>query len=390
MVEVQAQAVAVEIRIADDALVGHVGDGAVVLGLVGAPGHGEVVVGAHPVVEDVVLVVVARDIYELGRQVAAQDVDRRPSCEGVDGMEALADTAELFAIGRDVDLFAELVHVYAGAERDLRFARCPALGRDDDDPVGGAGAVHGSGGGPAEHVDALDVFGVDVGESVGAHFRGAGTDGDLGDVGRRVAHDDAVNDVERVGVAADGVDPAQAYGQAPRRIAGVLRHLGPCDFALQGGEEVVGTALLEGFGVDDVDRVAQLTAGGLEGGTRHDDLVEGKGIFFKGDVQVELAVGVVNGNSLGEVGIAQVAHLQGIGPAGYRTFQHVLAVQVGKRALAGFEQLNRHPDEWLVGLVRYNAGNGICHLALPPGYGRRCKQQGKCDPGRGETNVNRF
>ena len=261
LVEVQAQAIAVEIRVADDALVGHVGDGAVVLGFVGAPGHGEVVVGAHPVVEDVVLVVVARDIYELGRQVAAQDVDRRPSCEGVDGVEALADAAELFAIVRDVDLFAELVHVDAGAERDLRFARCPALGRDDDDPVGGAGAVHGSSSGPAEHVDALDVFGVDVGESVGAHFRGAGTDGDLRDVGRRVAHDDAVNDVERVGVAADGVDPAQAYGQAPRRIAGVLRHLGPCDFALQGGEEVVGTALLEGFGVDDVDRVAQLTAG---------------------------------------------------------------------------------------------------------------------------------
>ena len=355
LVEVQAQAVAVEIRIADDALVGHVGDGAVVLSLFGSAGHGEVVVGTHPVLEDVVLVVVARHVHELGGQVAAQYIDRWPPCEGVDGVEALADAAELFAIGRDVDLFAELVHVYAGAERDLRFAYCPALGRDDDYPVGGAGAVHSGGSGSAEHIDALDILGIDVGKSVGAHFSGTGADGDLRDVGRRVAHDDAVDDVERVRIAADGVDPAQADGEAARGVAGVLCHLGACDFALQGGEEVVGTALLEGIGVDDVDGIAQLATGGLEGRTRHDDLVEGKRVFFKGDVQVELAVGIVDGNGLGKVGIAQIAHLQGVGSAGYRAFQHVLAVQVGKRALAGFEQLNGHPDQGLVGLVRHKA-----------------------------------
>ena len=105
-----------------------------------------------------------------------------------------------------------------------------ALREDLHDAVVGARSVERRRRGAADHLDALDVGGIEVGEPV-LRVRPAA---EVRELRRAVVDDHAVDDVERIGAGDERVRAAQAHGDAAAaRAARVLRDLRAGNLALQ-------------------------------------------------------------------------------------------------------------------------------------------------------------
>ena len=224
-----------------------------------------------------------------------------------------------------VDVVAELVAVHHVERGDVLLdggaafvahadaAAGALLGRDDDDAVGGAGAVDGGRGGVLQHGVGLDVVGVDRGERV-AHAGTAVT---------RDGH--AVDDDERVVGGVERGRAADADGGRSARLAGGRRHEQARDLA---GEHLVGG--VDGAAVDVV---------GLDGhdGAGHVALLDGA-VADDHDLVQELIV-LGEGDGGGHLGcleglrsVADAAHHDG--GIGRRNPEGEVAVQVGHRTVA--------------------------------------------------------
>ena len=90
--------------------------------------------------------------------------------------------------------------------------RATALGRDEDDTVGGIGAIEGSRRGARQHAHALDVVGVDVGGGVTCLAR-TGKD-TLGLLAGEALHGDTVHDIQHVVITVNGLGTAHHHAAA--------------------------------------------------------------------------------------------------------------------------------------------------------------------------------
>ena len=126
-------------------------------------------------------------------------------------------------------------HTFGGVTAlpgELRRSRPPPLGEDLHDPVVGARAVQGRRGRAPDHLDPVDVIGVQIGEPVLDVAARAEVDQLVG----AVVHDDSVHDVQRLGAGDDGAGAAQPHRDAAAaRVAGVLGDLGSRHHTLEGG-----------------------------------------------------------------------------------------------------------------------------------------------------------
>jgi hypothetical protein len=125
--------------------------------------------------------------------------------------------------------------------RDVE-ARCAGLallGRDDDHAVGGARSVDGGGRGRLQHLDVLDIVGVEVRKTVDhlilRRRRAAGRTGDRRQTAGngRVGHDDAIHHVERITLAEDRRGAADLDLHAAARYAAILEDGRADDLARQ-------------------------------------------------------------------------------------------------------------------------------------------------------------
>ena len=131
-------------------------------------------------------------------------------------------------LGRHIEVL-RIIHITLRVDRhvgrevhvDLAFL-AGALGGDDDDTVGGAGAVDGGCGRVFQHVDALDVVGVEV---IDASF-----------------HRQAVHHEERVGLGVHRADAADGH------LAAIGRET--CHAAFEVLHQARAVALLDLLGVD--------------------------------------------------------------------------------------------------------------------------------------------
>src|SRR4029077_19090443 len=129
---------------------------------------------------------------------------------------------------------SDLVRDACGTEAldqvELAPSRLSLLGRNDDNAVRASRAVDGAGRGSLEHLNALDVVGVDVGGTVDALVlaRGEVSARRLGDrveaVGdRRVVDDDAIDHVKREEARVDRGNSTKLNLNTSARRAGILR-----------------------------------------------------------------------------------------------------------------------------------------------------------------------
>ena len=153
-----------------------------------------------------------------------------------EGLLRLRQAVELAETERVGDL-AE-AHPLGDAGGDV--AAAAALGGDDDDAVRRLGAVEGRRRRPLQHLDRLDVVGVEVGDAVGGvvlvgevaaphragHRRQTAGDGGVG-------KDDAVDDVQHVVGAVDGRHAAELHLDAAARGARVRLDVGAGELALE-------------------------------------------------------------------------------------------------------------------------------------------------------------
>ena len=111
-----------------------------------------------------------------------------------------------------VDFLGHFRETEIRGEGDVVLAVAALLGGDDDHAVGAARTVDGRRGGVFQHLDRLDVVGVDVGQRVGA---GAGArKAGVGSLAA-AAVGESVNDVERLRVGAEGVGSAHVDRNSP-------------------------------------------------------------------------------------------------------------------------------------------------------------------------------
>jgi hypothetical protein len=190
------------------------------------------------------------------------------------------------------DLVGEVECAHALRDIELRAPGLPRLGGDDDDAVGGLGAVDRRRRGALQHLDALDVVRVEIADAIDAVVlrrrvgaRGGAEDG----VGARLEHvvadDDAVHHVERIGGAVDGGHAAEAHLHAAARGAGVRVDLRAGDLALEGvldGGRGRAVELLSG---DDRDVVRRVDVGDARRRAGHDLGLELQDVALEGDVR---------------------------------------------------------------------------------------------------------
>src|SRR6185312_12550215 len=201
-----------------------------------AAAQAQVIVRDVAHVEDLVLVVVALH----GR-----------AAERVEGIQV-----ELEALGR-------ALRGVARRERDARRPFASVLGEDLDDAIVGARSIQRGRRGATNDFDVIDVIGIEVGQAVLDVAPYAEVDELIG----VVVHDDAVNDVERLGAGDERAGAAQAHRDAAAtRVARVLRDLRARDHALERAVRGRGVAGLDLGAAHGGDAVAEGAFLGGRGG----------------------------------------------------------------------------------------------------------------------------
>ena len=165
VVEVDAEAVAVEARADDRTVLVEVGTRYVELGPIGTPGEVHVRLRNRCRAEDLVEPVGGR----VGSGVVVEVAQAQGT--GLNGSAvALAHhllyEADVFRAGQGLEAAPYFLVAVVAVDADLRFLLLAALGRDEHDAVAGAGAVDGCRCGVFQDFDGLDVRWVQVGQGV--------------------------------------------------------------------------------------------------------------------------------------------------------------------------------------------------------------------------------
>ena len=219
--------------------------------------------------------------------------DVRAGVEEVAGVERAVDRRTP-AEGRVACAVAVLHlghHVYrrehrAVAQRDDRLVHGAALGVDDDHAVGGLRTVEGGGRRSGQHIDRLDVLGVDVGGALRADLVAVAAARSAEAV---VVHRDTVDHVEGRVALLDRLLSTHYHarrGTCTAR-AGVDRYTG--HLADQRIDEVGVLDRRQLFGLHLLDVVCQRLLLALDTEGRHDDGVHLEGLLLKLDRQFGLA-----------------------------------------------------------------------------------------------------
>ena len=131
-----------------------------------------------------------------------------------------------------VDVLAGTVERDTGGEVDLGLAALTLLGGDEHDTVGGAATVDGCGRGVFQHLDALDVLGVDTCQTALGGLHGVATCATtavgVADVLGSVVHDNTIDHIQRFLVTVEGRGTADAHvdESTQLRVAAVDIHTG--------------------------------------------------------------------------------------------------------------------------------------------------------------------
>ena len=249
----------------DDALVVHVADGEVGAGVLGTARHGDVVLLTDGGLRHHVLPV---DLVELVVIAAGEGGEGRTAV----GLDGLPVHGQPVGQGGHFEPGSEGGDTDGGVEVHAGLAGLALAGGHEDDAVGTVGAVDGGRGGVLEDLDALDILRVEPAQ-VG---------------GRAVV--DAIHDPERVGVAVDRGDTADADVVAAGRVAaGLGDHDAGCG-ALEALGDGDRRALVHRLGVDGSDRSGHVA---FLLGTVTDDhgLFQEELVLFKDEVEACLAAG---------------------------------------------------------------------------------------------------
>ena len=341
-----------------DALLAGVVAGNVVARTLGAAADGDVILLAHALAGNLVQPVDPKAIIPSTELSVRQELIFRSSLEAgvvgpvlvhvvnitgsLEGLEAVAQEGLL--VGDHLGHAAPVGQAHAGVHAHDRGLGGTLLGGDDDHTVRSTGTVDGGGGSILQHVDGLDVGGVDrVDRTVGQHTI---------DNEQRLVH--ALGGGTHASAGRDGVLTTDRHrsgvvtgGAGGRSIAQT------CHLAGQGSEGVrvrqrshVGVIAIVHAG-DGTGNIA------LAGGTitNHDYIIEEQVVLSKLDVNRLLA-----GDSDFLSGVADAGEDQG---GIVRHIECVDTIQIGHRA--GRRTLDEHidTDERFARSVRNLTGNGI-------------------------------
>ena len=208
---------------------------------------------------------------------------------------------------------------------DLDALLDPALGGDQNDPIGTTRAVDARSGRVFQHLDVFDVVGVEAGQRVAVHGAAVATrEVILGD-------GDAVDDIQGITASGDGTQAADPNNGSTAGHAGTLRYLDTRRLPLEGG--------LKG---GRLHRSDFLRINGRDGpcnfflaldAVSHDHrFIQQYRVFAQSNVQ-GFGFPSLDVDSLDGVEVTDEREGQGLFARGHD--QRVLPVQIGEDALAG-------------------------------------------------------
>ena len=225
----------------------------------------------HALVHSVGVGVAVGDISAVAGIVRKFADERTP---GKRGLRAVLAAGTLGVLVLDLRIDGRRVEGIVRGEGDGGLARLGGgtlLRGDDDDTVGGAHSVEGGSGLALQHVDALDVVGIDIQRTAGIVGTGHGV---AGAEVRGGSHGHSVHDVQRSVVAVERTGAADDDLGGSTRHTGRGRDLNAGELALEGGAQAGAGRVYEFVGLKVLNRVSEgfLLTGDTHGG--HDDLIE--------------------------------------------------------------------------------------------------------------------
>ena len=190
-------------------------------------------------------------------------------------------------------------------ERHLLFLGAAALGRDQDDAVGGLAAVQRSRRSTLEDRHALDILGIEVRDTVAAvAVAGIGrpADGRIGLLGRGVQHRHTVDHIQRLVVAGHRTDAADAHFGRSARPRGARIDLHAGRLTRQRKNHIRGFDGRQLPALDLVGGIGQVGIVAFETEGRHDHLLNGLHILLQHDLQSSTGARFDGAGSVADIG----------------------------------------------------------------------------------------
>ena len=157
----------------------------------------------------------------------------------------------------------------------MRLTRFAALAKDLYYPVRGTATVNGSSGRTVNYLNAFDIVGIDISNTIGSGLDAASLRIGIyiDHIGRAVIDNNSIHNVKRLGAAEDRTHTTETHRESTRRIAGVLRYLSTHYATIQNTTQILSTGILHLAGVDGRDGITQLFLSSSYGSTGYDHLI---------------------------------------------------------------------------------------------------------------------